>query len=50
MKMANEKGEAVYFNPVNKNGKLQWIVQGIGSTMVIGRDRWKKDRRSLGGR
>lgn len=47
MKMANEKGEAVYFNPVNKNGKLQWIVQGIGSTMVIGRDRQKRKSRTF---
>ena len=39
MKMVNDKGEAVYFNPVFKNGKDCWIIQGIGSTLVIGRDR-----------
>ena len=39
MKMINKKtGEAVYFNPIRKNGKDAWIIQGIGSTVVIGRD------------
>lgn len=41
MKMVNEKGEAVYFNPITKNGKDCWIIQGIGSTVVIGRNRQK---------
>ena len=40
MKMINKKsGEAVYFNPIRKNGKDQWLIQGIGSTVVLGRDR-----------
>ena len=41
MKMQNSKGEAVYYNLVNKNGKDQWIIKGIGDTKVIGRDRQK---------
>ena len=46
MKMINKAtGEAVYFNPIRKNGKDAWIIQGIGSTMVIGRDRQKKKSR-----
>ena len=32
MKMINKTtGEAVYFNPIRKNGKDAWIIQGIGS-------------------
>ena len=46
MKMINRAtGEAVYFNPIRKNGKDAWIIQGIGSTVVIGRDRQKKKSR-----
>ena len=40
-------GEAVYFNPIRKNGKDAWIIQGIGSTMVIGRDRQKLKSRTF---
>lgn len=47
MKMANEKGEAVYFNPITKNGKDCWIIHGIGSTVVIGRDRQKRKSRTF---
>lgn len=43
MRMKNDKGEAVYFNPIRKHGKDLWVIQGIGSTVVLGRDRqrWK---------
>lgn len=30
-KLANAKGEMVYFNLVQKNGKLQWVIKGIGT-------------------
>lgn len=45
MKMMNEKGEAVYFNPIVKHGKDCWVIHGIGPTMVIGRDRQKRKSR-----
>ena len=46
MKMINKaSGEAVYFNPVTKAGKEVWVIQGIGSTVVIGRDRQKRKSR-----
>ena len=41
MKMVNPKGEAVYYNPVVKNGKDQWIIKGIG------RDRQKLKSRTF---
>lgn len=47
MKMVNDKGEAVYYNPVVKNGKDQFIIKGIGDTMVIGRDRQKLKSRTF---
>ncbi len=46
MKLVNKAtGEAVYFNPIAKNGKDCWLVQGIGDTLVIGRDRQKRKSR-----
>lgn len=39
MHMVNDKGEAVYYNPVRKHNKDYWVVKGIGSTVVYGRDR-----------
>ncbi len=46
MKLVNKTtGESVYFNPITKNGKDCWLVQGIGDTMVIGRDRQKRKSR-----
>lgn len=46
MKMVNNKtGEAVYFNPVKKAGKNVWLIQGIGETVVFGRDRQKRKSR-----
>ena len=47
MKMMNEKGEAVYYNLVTKNGKDVYVVQGIGSTLVLGRDRQKRRSRAF---
>lgn len=48
MHMINDKGEAVYYNFVrknNKNNKDYWVVQGIGSTVVYGRDRERRKSR-----
>ena len=48
MKMINKaSGEAVYFNPIRKNGKDVWIIQGIGDTVIIGRDRQKLKSRTF---
>ena len=48
MKMVNKaSGEAVYFNGITKNGKEAWVVQGIGSTVVIGRDRQRRKSRTF---
>ena len=44
MKMVNGRGEAVYYNVVEKAGKLQFVVKGIGDTMVIGQAEAYLDR------
>ena len=45
MRMKNDKGEELYYNPVTKNGKDMWVLKGIGDTVIIGRDRQKKKSR-----
>lgn len=45
MKLVNAKGDAVYYNVVEKNGKILYAVKGIGDTVVLGRDRQKKKSR-----
>ena len=47
MRMMNDKGEAVYFNPIRKHGKDQWVIKGIGSTVVLGRDRQRRKSRTF---
>lgn len=41
------QGEAVYFNRAWKHGKETWVIQGIGETLVIGRDRQKRRSRTF---
>ena len=45
MKMVNAKGEALYYNIGEKNGKVQYVMNAIGDTVILGRDRQKKKSR-----
>lgn len=45
MKMVNAKGEAIYYNVVEKSGKIQYVMKGIGDTVILGRDRQKRKSR-----
>lgn len=45
--MANDKGEAIYFNGVEKNGRFVWVLQGIGDTVIIGRDKQRLKSRTF---
>lgn len=45
MKMVNEKGEALYYNVVEKAGRVQYVMKGIGDTVILGRDRQKRKSR-----
>lgn len=47
MKMANAKGEEVYYNIVEKEGRVRFIVKGINGTMVLGRDRQRLKSRTF---
>lgn len=47
MHMINAKDEAVYYNMVTKNGKDQFVIKGIGSTVILGRDRQRRKSRSF---
>lgn len=47
MHMVNAKGEAVYCNMVTKNGKDQFVIKGISSTVILGRDRQRRKSRSF---
>ena len=44
-RMENAKGESLYYNVVEKNGKVQYVLKGIGSTLILGRDKQKKKSR-----
>ena len=45
MKMINAKGESIYYNVVEKSGKIQYVMKGIGDTVILGRDRQKRKSR-----
>lgn len=47
MKKRNAKGEEVYYNIVEKRGKLVYVIKGIGDTLVLGRDRQKRKSRTF---
>lgn len=47
MKMANAGGEAVYFNEVMKNGKLQYIVKALSGQHIKGRDGQRHSSRTF---
>lgn len=39
MRMVNQAGEAVYYNIVEKRGKIRYIVKAASGQMLTGRDR-----------
>lgn len=47
MRMANEAGEVVYYNPVMKHGNLCFVVQAASGQTLPGRDRQKRKTRSF---
>ena len=34
-RLENSRGEALYYNVVEKNGKIQYVLKGIGSTVIL---------------
>ena len=39
MRMANEQGQRVYYNCVEKHGKIRYVVKAIGGHKLRGRDK-----------
>lgn len=47
MKLGNEQGQAVYFNGVEKGGKVRWVVLAASGQTLRGRDRQKLKSRTF---
>lgn len=39
--------EALYYNVIMKNGKIQYALKAIGETVILGRDRQKRKYRAF---
>lgn len=46
-KLANEQGQAVYFNGVEKGGKVRWVVLAASGQKLQGRDRQRLKSRTF---
>lgn len=47
MKLLNEQGQAVYYNIVEKRGKLRYIVLAASGQVIRGRDKQKLKSRTF---
>jgi len=47
MKMINGQGQAVYYNVVEKRGKLRYIIKAASGQAILGRDRQKLNSRTF---
>lgn len=47
MRMANERGDIVYYNCVEKHGNIRYIVKAASGQDILGRDRERKKSRSF---
>jgi len=47
MKMINGQGQAIYYNIVEKRGKLRYIVLAASGQAILGRDREKRNSRTF---
>lgn len=47
MRMENKSGEAVYYNVVEKGGKLQFVIKAASGQVITGRDRQKLKSRTF---
>ena len=47
MKIVNKEGQAVYYNIVEKQGKIRYIVKAIDGQTLPGRDRQKLKSRTF---
>ena len=47
MKMVNPQGEAIYYNLVEKHGKVRYVVVAASGQVIRGRDRQKAKSRTF---
>ncbi len=47
MKMINGQGQAVYYNVVEKRGKIRYIILAASGQAILGRDREKRHSRTF---
>lgn len=47
MRYQNEAGQVVYYNPVEKRGKVRWVIQAASGQVITGRDRQKRKSRTF---
>lgn len=47
MKLSNEQGQAVYYNIVEKQGKVRYIVQAASGQSIPGRDKERLKSRTF---
>lgn len=47
MKLLNSNGQAVYYNIVEKRGKIRYIVLAASGQRLVGRDKQKLKSRSF---
>lgn len=47
MRMVNEAGEAIYYNVVDKHGKVRYLVQSVSGHAIRGRDGQKRKSRTF---
>ena len=47
MRMTNAEGRTIYYNDVQKRGKMRYIVKSIDGAPIIGRDKQKRQSRTF---
>lgn len=47
MKMLNDQGQAVYYNTVEKDGRIKYIVLAASGQTLLGRDKQKLKSRTF---
>jgi len=47
MRLKNEQQQKIYYNTVEKNGKVQYIIKSITGHPIIGRDGQKRLSRTF---
>lgn len=47
MRLANDAGQAVYYNCVTKHGEVRYVVKAASGQYISGRDRQKRKSRTF---